>query len=125
MCLPWTFSLANHKKEGACRMFFSFSLLPFLRRSLFGISSEETTFARRGFSRGDSRTQGILEHIGALFVEGYHLALADDRMEVLVPALEELEAAYRGFAFEGAAMALSLLDAWQTSTQSSGTDEAV
>jgi len=91
-------------------MFFSFSLLPFLRRSLFGISSEETTFARRGFSRGDSRTQGTLEHIGALFVEGYHLALADDRMEVLVPALEELEAAYRGFAFEGAAMALSLLD---------------
>ncbi len=81
-----------------------------LRRSLFGISLEETTFAKRGFYRGDERAQEKLELIGRIFVQGYHAALEDHRFEVLVPRLQMIEAEFRGFAFEGAAMGLALLD---------------
>ena len=81
-----------------------------LRRSLFGISFEETTFAKRGFYRGDRRTQEKLELVGRTFVQGYHAALEDDCFEVLVPCLQTIDAEFRGFAFEGAAMGLALLD---------------
>lgn len=81
-----------------------------LRRSLFGISLAETTFAKRGFYRGDRCAQEKLELIGRTFVQGYHAALTDDRFEVLVPCLQTIDAEFRGFAFEGAAMGLALLD---------------
>lgn len=89
--------------------FFSIQLRQ-LRKSLFGIALEETTFAKRGFYRGDSGAQYRLEQIGATFVQGYHAALEDDCFEVLVPSLQSLEAELQGFAFEGAAMGLALLD---------------
>jgi len=85
-------------------------LLRRLRRPLFGISSEETTFAKRGFYRGNGRTQEQLELIGRTFVEGYHAALEDDRFEILVTCLQTIDTEFRGFAFEGAAMGLALLD---------------
>ena len=55
--------------------------------------------------------RGRLEEIGRTFVHGYHLALEDDRAESLATRLATVEAERRGFAFEGAAMALTLLDA--------------
>src|SRR5437588_10101200 len=84
--------------------------LRYLRRSLFGISLEETTFAKRGFYRGNEQTQEKLELIGRTFIQGYHAALEDDHFAELVPRLQAVDAALRGFAFEGAAMGLSLLD---------------
>jgi hypothetical protein len=81
-----------------------------LRRSLFGISSEEARFAKRGFYRGDGRTQEQLELIGRIFIQGYNAALEDDRFEVLMPCLQTIDPEFRGFAFEGAAMGLELLD---------------
>lgn len=81
-----------------------------LRRSLFGISVEEATFSRRGFQGNDSRAQQRLEQIGYTFIQGYHAVLEDDKFEVLVPRLNKFEAELRGFAFEGAAMGLTLLD---------------
>lgn len=86
------------------------SALGRLRQSLFGISCEEVTFARRGFRECGGKTQQQLEQIGYTFIEGYHAALADDKFAVLVPHLNTFEAEFRGFAFEGAAMALTLLD---------------
>jgi enediyne biosynthesis protein E3 len=81
-----------------------------LRRALLGISIEETTFVKRGFYRGNARAQQKLELIGRIFVQGYHAALDDDHFDILVPSLESIEEEYRGFAYEGAAMGLALLD---------------
>lgn len=79
-----------------------------LRKHLFGISFEEVTFARRGFN--DSSARERLEHIGRSFLHGYHAALCDDDPEVLAANLEEVDRESWGFAYEGAAMGLTLLD---------------
>jgi hypothetical protein len=81
-----------------------------LRKLIFGISLEETTFTRRGFWVGEARVRQHLEQIGYTFVQGYHAVLDDDKLETLVPRLNGVETEFRGFAFEGAAMGLTLLD---------------
>ncbi len=82
----------------------------YLRKNLFNISLEETTFARRGFRECTPQIQQHLERVGATFLQGYHAAIEDDKLEILVPKLSAIEAEWRGFAFEGAAMGLTLLD---------------
>jgi hypothetical protein len=84
-----------------------------LRRIIFGISPEEATFRSRGFSYRDERARVRLERIGATFLEGYHTALEAEAGEPLARRLNTIEAEFRGFAFEGAAMALTLLDLLQ------------
>jgi enediyne biosynthesis protein E3 len=84
-----------------------------IRRRMFCISPDETKFARRGFARGEPRVQQHLETAGAAFVEGYNAAVATPRADELVATLNEIESMYRGFAFEGAAMALAMFD-WIT-----------
>ena len=81
-----------------------------LRRSLFGISPTETSFARRGFSTGEKEVRQRLEKIGGIFVHGYQAALDYTDPEKLAPHLEAVELEFRGFAYEGAAMGLTLLD---------------
>jgi len=81
-----------------------------LRRLLLGISPRETSFSRRGFQAGDPARREHLEQIGQTFVHGYHAALSDPRPDALGDALDAVSMETRGFAFEGAAMALSLLD---------------
>lgn len=83
---------------------------PRLRRRFFQIPLQETTFAKRGFSAGSAQAQQILEFAGQTFVQGYHAALDDDDFEILVANLESIETVWRGFAYEGAAMALTILD---------------
>ena len=46
-----------------------------LRKFLFGISLEETSFIRRGFHQGEVKARQQLEQSGRAFVQGYHLAL--------------------------------------------------
>lgn len=87
-----------------------------LRRALFGISPEETSFARRGFRVSPGVNAGPvrerLEGVGRYFVHGYHAALEDGRPVPLAARIEaEVERDFRGFAYEGAGMALALLDA--------------
>ena len=77
---------------------------------LFGISPDETKFARRGFPAADPAVQRHLETAGRNFVNGYNAALANPQAVTLAAALDNLDGLYRGFAFEGAAMALALLD---------------
>lgn len=81
-----------------------------LRRLAFGISAEETSFARRGFPGVGSPARGRLERVAGTFVDGYHAGLLDDRPESLGHRLNAFDSEVRGFAFEGAAMALALLD---------------
>jgi hypothetical protein len=60
---------------------------------LFSIPYLEADFCQRGFHIGDPVARERLERIGMTFLEGYHAAL------------EEYD-----FSYEGAAMALTLLD---------------
>ena len=82
-----------------------------LRRRLFSISLDEASVARRGFDVRDPRVGGRLEAIGRAFLGGYHVALESRDERDLGARLEETGAEVRGFAYEGAAMALLLLDA--------------
>jgi hypothetical protein len=81
-----------------------------LRKRLFGISAAETTSARRGFRGAAAGARERLEQIGQTFLHGYHAALEDTAPDRLVLRLNAAPIEVRGFAFEGAAMALALLD---------------
>jgi len=85
-------------------------LLRSIRRFLFRIPAAETTFARRGFHDGNRRTSLHLEQVGRSFVYGYDAALCNDDLQTLAEHLNCVEGKWRGFAFEGAAMALTLMD---------------
>ena len=74
------------------------------------IRPEEATFVRRGFRRANREAQTRLERVGQSFLYGYHAALDDSVTDDLAPRLERMELEFRGFAYEGAAMALDLLD---------------
>ena len=78
--------------------------------AVFGISPEEATFARRGIPATEPSLQQHLESIGRTFIEGYRLALGGRRAQSLADELSGRSASLRGFAFEGAAMGLALLD---------------
>jgi hypothetical protein len=85
------------------------------------IAPEEATFARRKFRIPRDSVRNRLERVGATFLAGYHVALRNDAgaggMQALAELLSEVELEFRGFAYEGAAMALDLLDQitpWKT-----------
>lgn len=84
--------------------------MPRLRKLVLGISAQETTFARRGFRASEPATQHRLEHVGKTFLAGYHAALETDDLDQLALWLNATEPEFCGFAFEGAAMGLELLD---------------
>lgn len=75
-----------------------------------GMPLSEASFQRRGFRSTDPAVQTHLEFIGGSFLRGYNLALEVRNEEKLTNGLEQIEHEYRGFAYEGAAMALALLD---------------
>ena len=81
-----------------------------LRRSLLGLQAVETNYIRRGFRGATADVQSRLEEIGAAFLRGYHAALEHDTPADLAASLSAVETDLRGFAFEGAAMGLALLD---------------
>lgn len=87
-------------------------LLPWgqLRKRLFGLSPDEAKFTRRGFRASDPEAQRRLERIGETFLRGYEAALEEEDPAALAGRLDGAAAEFRGFAFEGAAMGLSLLD---------------
>src|SRR5689334_18897071 len=79
---------------------------------LLRIDPQEVKVARRGFHCPNPTVRKRLEHIGKVFLEGYHAALMGPSQSVLRKTLEQVESEYCGFAYEGAAMALTLLDAF-------------
>jgi hypothetical protein len=74
------------------------------------IPREEATFGRRNFCVPRDSVRARLELVGETFLDGYHAALEVQEAEPLAARLETVELEFRGFAFEGAAMALDLLD---------------
>lgn len=81
-----------------------------LRKRLLGISLSETTFARRGFRTAHVQSRDHLEQVGKTFLLGYHAALEKDDLDILTQQLDAIAPEFRGFAYEGAAMSLTLLD---------------
>ncbi len=117
----------NQKRPGAIPVFFLLGMglgkcdnqtrntkkKPFMGailKLMFGLSEVETTFARRGFRGGENGRRERIEQVGATFVAGYHAALENADHAFLVPRLDSIAATERGFAYEGAAMALAILD---------------
>jgi len=76
-----------------------------LRKHLLGISLH-----RSGFIDGGRDAQLRLEQIGRVFLQGYHASLDDEGPETLAYNLDTIDQEFRGFAYEGAAMGLTLLD---------------
>src|SRR5262249_40497388 len=86
------------------------SLLGRVRKRVLGLSPSEASFAKRGFIVGQDEARRRLEQIGIIFLSGYHAALEETEFVPLAHRLTTVEIELRGFAFEGAAMALALLD---------------
>jgi len=80
------------------------------RGRLFGLSPKESSFARRGFLAHNEGARRQLECAGETFVLGYREALEACDLGALAQRLSRVPAEFAGFAFEGAAMALALLD---------------
>jgi hypothetical protein len=93
------------------------SLLGRARKRFLGLSPSEASFAKRGFVAGEDQARQHLEKIGVTFLNGYHAALEETGFVQLAHRLATVDTDLRGFAFEGAAMGLALLDSftpWQT-----------
>src|SRR4051812_12052035 len=83
-----------------------------LSRRVLGISPQETSFARRGFRCNSDAVRERLETVGRNFVAGYLCALEAPDAEVLAARIgAAVTRDFQGFANEGAAMGLALLDA--------------
>jgi hypothetical protein len=78
-----------------------------VRRSLFGIPSEETVFSQPGFAKDAIQRFRPVAHG---LVAGYHATLEDSRVDVLIARMQEVDIDLRGFAFEGVGMGLAALD---------------
>jgi hypothetical protein len=86
------------------------SLIGQARRRFLGLSPAEASFAKRGFLAGEENARQRLEQIGVTFLSGYHSALEERGFVALAQRLATVDVDLRGFAFEGAAMGLALLD---------------
>jgi hypothetical protein len=81
-----------------------------LRTLLLGLSPDQATAARRGFDIPDAAMRLRLERVGATFIFGYNAALEASSPGELSVNLDSADIEWRGFAYEGAAMALALMD---------------
>lgn len=81
-----------------------------VRRRVLTPNMSETKLSVRGFTEKDPASAAQLETIGSTFLTGYaHAAYAGHATEA-EKHLETIPSAYRGFAYEGAAMALAVRD---------------
>lgn len=86
------------------------SLSAQLKLRVFGVDDEEVSMEKRGFVPVDERARRQLETIALTFLVGYRLAIALTDHDELARRLDETEPEFRGFAHEGAAMGLTVLD---------------
>jgi hypothetical protein len=87
------------------------TVLALLRLRCLDIADDNATVVRRGFARCEAAKRERLEEIGRTFLAGYRTAIADRQPQRLAARLDRHDPVLRGFAFEGAAMAVALLDA--------------
>lgn len=87
------------------------SLMGNLRRRLLTPDITETTFQKRGFHTGRPEARRRMETVGRYFLAGYAAAAEVTRPIDAETTLEDVPTGYRGFAYEGAAMAFAVRDA--------------
>ncbi|MEV0899200.1 DUF1702 family protein [Actinoplanes sp. NPDC049802] len=81
-----------------------------LRRQILTPDISETSVAVRKFHVKSPDAVERLETVGRSFLAGYGAAAATGRPDDVAAALADLSDTYRGFAFEGAGMAMGVLD---------------
>ena len=81
-----------------------------LRQTLLSIAPEEATCKTRGFQVKNNLIAQRLEKIGYTFLDGYHAAIGTTDNQPLIAHLHTIENEWQGFAYEGAAMGLKLLE---------------
>ena len=82
---------------------------PTLKR-MMAPDPKEASFAVRGFDTSNPSAYKQLELSALQFLVGFEFAIEQKGHEALVTRLETLERDYRGFAYEGAVMALTMRD---------------
>jgi hypothetical protein len=87
------------------------TLLAALRRKFLTPPLEDALFSTRGFHTHDEAARDRLEMSGRQAIVGFGFAMESADTAETVTRLETLEQEFRGFAYEGAAMALALRDA--------------
>ena len=81
-----------------------------LRRLVFGLSPKSVDFEQRGFLGADAVLRRRLDAVCTSFLAGYHHSLEAASLPDLEARLAGVDSELRGFAFEGAAMGLALLE---------------
>ncbi|MFV2194649.1 DUF1702 family protein [Nocardiopsis sp. LOL_012] len=87
------------------------SVIGALRRRIITPKTTETTLETRGFHDKGPAGRDVLETVGKSFLAGLGDALETGSPEHVDDRLRALPTRYRGFAYEGAAMGLALVDA--------------
>lgn len=78
---------------------------------LLGLSADQASFQARGFATPHSPAQQSLETVGRTFIGGYNAALAAQHLDSVIQYIRGLPLDERGFAAEGAAMGVAVVDA--------------
>lgn len=82
-----------------------------LRRRILTPALSSTSLEVRGFRKKNPTAQELLETVGRSFLEGYGRIVEAPDSQAAEPRLEAIPREFRGFAYEGAAMACSIMDA--------------
>jgi hypothetical protein len=86
------------------------TLLGAFRKRLIAPDTSDAEFATLGFALDDAPARGQLEHAALQLLMGFEFAIEQKGHDALVTRLETLQREYRGFAYEGAVMALTVRD---------------
>jgi len=82
----------------------------FIIHKLLAPPASEVTFRQRGFYAGGSQARDHLEQIGCWFLAGLEYGMTVRGESDVAARLDTVPREYRGFAYEGASMALAILD---------------
>lgn len=82
-----------------------------LRRRIITPDASATSLDVRGFHVKNAAARDLLETVGRSFLDGYGYAAQARKAADAEEQLEQIPRQYRGFAYEGAAMACAMLDA--------------
>ncbi|MFI1016680.1 DUF1702 family protein [Streptomyces sp. NPDC020965] len=82
-----------------------------LRRRILTPSTSAVSLDKRGFHKKDPAAQKLLESVGLGFLEGYGHAVEARTLAEMEHRLAGVPMELRGFAYEGAAMGCTMLDA--------------
>lgn len=82
-----------------------------LRRRIFTPNVSATRMETRGFHVKNASSKDLLETVGRTFLTGYGYAMEAHSPTDAEDRLEQIPVQFRGFAYEGAAMGCTMLDA--------------